>query len=134
MFCIEEGNEESTESLYNDDAQFAQALEDTLDKYKHFMAQAKVELASLQHLWEKFVTSTGVTLSYRMIHIDMCQIPNRYIKAERSGNWMKHLREVQIMMPYMSSHISLDIVLHFFLSFSIIYARQLDCASLKTKF
>ena len=118
-FSGEEGRTESMESLRNHVAQFAKGLEDSdSDQCQQYKDQTKSDLASLQQLWQEFAAAAGVMAQYWMMYIDMCQIAKRYFEVKRSGNWTKHLTEVQNMMPYIVSagHTKYAICLPIYLS------------------
>ena len=53
--------------------------------------------------WNEYTESLGVTAQYWIMYIEMVQILKRYIPAERTGLWNKHLKGVRNMMPFIAA-------------------------------
>ena len=50
--------------------------------------------------WREFVSTLGKTAQYWLMHIEMTNILQRFIRAERVGDWEGHLKEVENMLPF----------------------------------
>ncbi|KAL5018841.1 hypothetical protein ScPMuIL_004563 [Solemya velum] len=61
------------------------------------------DLIILKPSRDAFVEQLGVTGQYWFMYIVMVMIAKRYIHAERAGDWMEHLIEIQNKLPYLVS-------------------------------
>jgi hypothetical protein len=58
-------------------------------------------LEDLCPVWKEYVSTLGKTAQYWLMYVKIVGILKRFIQAERSGDWLGHLREVKNMLPYM---------------------------------
>jgi hypothetical protein len=101
-----------------DDKEETDCIQPIAEKFNHLMLTLKDKdleeshmltqevthlLESIEGLWADFEATLGVTAKFWDMYIDMGSIAKRYIHAERSGDWLKHLAEVEKMLPYLVS-------------------------------